>query len=711
VKLRSVPAFLAAGALALYGARSAYAVVTATWNVETFQDFDQGDATDAFITSIGEVKPGWTTKRIALEGDAVWSAVRLNDGSTLVGTDKSASLYKINGDTAKKIVTLDGAIAVTALAVAPDGTVYAGAMPSDKIWKIDVGSGKATAVATLKGAETVWALAAAGDGNVYAGTGPKGVLFAVKGGAAREIYNTEDKRVTSVATTSDGMVWFGTSERALVFRFDPRRNETRAMGDFAGNEISAIAELRGGVVVAANDLADAPASTAKPASAVTAAEKPNAAKGTAPKAPEAGTAPGADKDTPAVLDTGRKGARKGKGALFWIGSDGRLDQLHALTATYFTSIAVSTDGKVYAGAADKGRVYLVDTDQSVATAFDVDERAVSHLWWDGKQLAFTTDDTAALYRATGRASQAKYVSDVFDAKAPSQFGALVWQATGGVKLETRTGNTSKPGPGWSGWTAPAGGAKVGGGSVSGKIASPPGRYLQFRVAFADEQASVHRVSAYYVPQNQATEVQDVTIEVATKETQPTLKDSASKPRSPVLRIKWKIDNADSDETSYKLEVRRDGEADWRVVQTGKAPLTATQWEWNTETFPDGWYRARVTSSDAGANSPDRALTSSKTSALFEIDNQRPVIEALSVTFPKATARASDGLSQLSEMAFSVDDGPWQLGTTSDGLFDELSETLRIDLPTDLAAGTHTLSVRVADAMGNVGSSTTSFVKK
>jgi hypothetical protein len=316
-----------------------------------------------------------------------------------------------------------------------------------------------------------------------------------------------------------------------------------------------------------------------------------------------------------------------------------------------------------------------------------------------------------MYRVTGRASQAKYVSDVLDAKAPSQFGALVWQATGGVKLETRSGNTAKPGPGWSGWSAPAGGAKLGGGSMTGKIASPPGRYLQFRVAFSDEQASVHRVSAYYVPQNQATEVQDVTVEIATKESQPTLKDSASKPRSPILRIKWKIENPDTDDTSYKLEVRRDGDADWRPVQTGKAPLTATQWEWNTETFPDGWYRVRVTSSDAGANSPDRALTSSKTSALFEIDNQRPTIEGLSVSFPRATAKASDALSPLSEMAFSVDDGPWQLGASSDGLFDEQSEALRIDLPPDLASGTHTLSVRVADASGNVGSTTTTFVKK
>ena len=372
---------------------------------------------------------------------------------------------------------------------------------------------------------------------------------------------------------------------------------------------------------------------------------------------------------------------------------------------------VGPDGRVYAGAADKGRVYMVEPDGSVATAFDVDERAVSQLWWDGKELAFATDDTAALYRATGRASKARYVSDVLDAKAPARFGELRWQSSGKIKIETRSGNTSKPGPGWSTWAATGAADHEGGGTAAGGIASPPGRYLQFRVAFEDDRAALRRVAAYYVPQNQATEVQDVTIAPATAEKSPTVKDSAAKPRSPVLKVKWTIENPDSDETTYKLEVRRDGDADWRPIETGKAPLTATTWDWNTETFPDGWYRIRVTSSDAAANSPDRALASSKTSTLFVVDNQRPAISDLRVTYPTATAKASDALSTIAEMSFSVDDGPWQLGTTADGVFDQLAETLRIALPGDLSRGTHTLSIRVADDAGNVGSTTATFVKK
>ena len=168
---------------------------------------------------------------------------------------------------------------------------------------------------------------------------------------------------------------------------------------------------------------------------------------------------------------------------------------------------------------------------------------------------------------------------------------------------------------------------------------------------------------------------------------------------------------DSDDTAYTLEARRDGEANWRPIATGKTPVTATTWDWNTETYPDGWYRVRVTASDASANSPDRALTTNAISTLFAIDNARPTISNLEVTYPRARARATDALSTLAEMAFSVDDGPWQLGTTADGLYDDLTEDLRIELPTGLARGAHTLAVRVADAAGNVGSTSTTFVIK
>jgi hypothetical protein len=701
----------------LLTALPAQAVVTSTWTVETYSQFDAGDATDAFITSLGEIRPGWTTDRSkSLEGDGVWSALRTSGGKILVGSDDGA-IYRFDGKDPKKVVDIPGVLAVVSM-VESGGNVYAAGMPSNTVWKIDVTGGKATAFAKLgkapakpdpkddEAVETIWSLAAAKDGTIYAGSGPDGKLWAIdKSGKATSVFATTDKRVTAVTVTSDGAVWFGSSERALVFRYDPKTGDTRAMADFAGNEIAAIAEGSGAVIVAANELVDTLAGPSKSAADLESTEKPTAPKGHVAKTPDAGSKPGAERDT----STGeRKGARKGKGALFRVDLDGRLEQLHALTSTYFTSLAVDPAGAIYAGAADKGRIYLVEPDDTVATAFDVDERAVAQIFWDGKQLAFTTDDAAALYRVTGKASDAKYVSEVYDAKNPSRWGRLLWQGSGKLVLETRTGNTAKPDVGWSKWAAPSKITSMGGGQAGGTMASPAGRYVQFRASLPDG-ASLRRVTSYYLPANLATSIDEVTVEPANKESQPTLKEAGGKTRSPVIRIKWKIDNTDSDDTAYVLAVRRDGDADWRTLQIGKPPFTATTFEWNTETFSDGWYRVRVTSSDALANSPDRALTSTKTSALFVIDNTRPLIEGLTVKAGRADARLTDELSVITELAFSIDDGAWQLGTTTDGIFDSESETLRLDLPTDLPKGTHTLSLRVADAAGNVGSSTATFV--
>lgn len=688
----------------------ASAVITAQWSVETFPQFDAGDASSAFITSSGEVRPGWNTKRASLAGDAVWSALHLADGSVLLGSDAGGAIYRWSSDATKKLVSVPGAIAIVSMTQTSDGTVWAGAMPGDTLWRIDVANGKAVAGAKLKGVETIWSLAAVGT-TVYAGTGPAGKVYSISAGKARQVFDTEDKRVTAMAASKDGAVWFGTSDRALVFRLDPKSGRTRAMADFAGNEVTAIAPYRDAVVVAANELADPPAKTGKTAAQVEAAEKPKTNKGQAVKAPAVGSKPGADNAPSAVTDLGRKGATKGKGALFRVALDGHLDQLHALTASYFTSVAVGRDGSVYAGAADKGRVYLVDSDLAVATAFDVDERSVSQLWTNGDTLGFATDDSAAVYRTVGRASQAKYISDVLDAKAVARFGRLTWVTTGNVAIETRSGNTVKPGVGWSPWQSPTAVAQMGGGNEGGKIASPPGRYLQFRAALQDVGAAVRRVTAYYAPHNSATAVQEVAIEQPAKDGMATLKDAAAKPRNPTLKVKWKIDNPDGDATTYTLQVRRDGDANWRPISTGKAPLTAVTWDWNTETYPDGWYRLRVTSSDAAANTADRAMTGTATSTMFTVDNTRPAIDQLRINYPRAALHARDALSTISEMAYSVDDGPWQLGATVDGLFDDPSEDLRIALPADLSRGPHTLAVRVMDSAGNIASvSQTFFVK-
>src|SRR5262249_52400018 len=146
--------------------------------------------------------------------------------------------------------------------------------------------------------------------------------------------------------------------------------QARAVADFAGTEIKAIAPMGDAVIAAANEF-EVKTGTAPSLPAA------KGHKGTPVKTAEAGSTPGADK--PGDLEgPPREGVRKGKGALFGVDADGPVEQLHALSESYFTSVAVIGDD-IYAGAGAQGRIYQVRKDRTVVTAFDVTERQVTAL--------------------------------------------------------------------------------------------------------------------------------------------------------------------------------------------------------------------------------------------------------------------------------------------------------------------------------------------
>src|SRR5262245_34032357 len=109
------------------------AVVTSTWTVDSYEDFDAGDAKGAFITSMGEVRAGWDTEQVALEFTGAWASVQGRDGTIYIGSDDAGAVYAVRGDKASKLATIDGAVAVVSLALA-DGTLYAGTMPRGEVW-------------------------------------------------------------------------------------------------------------------------------------------------------------------------------------------------------------------------------------------------------------------------------------------------------------------------------------------------------------------------------------------------------------------------------------------------------------------------------------------------------------------------------------------------------------------------------------------------
>jgi sugar lactone lactonase YvrE len=679
------------------------AVTTREWSTATYKEFDEGEGEHALVASIGEVVPGTDTKRVDLETQAIWTAVRAPDGTIYAGAVEDGTVFAITGGVKRKVATLDKETPwIGALAVGPDGLLYAGTLGTGSVVAIDPKSGKTSVVAKLDGATHVWSLAFVGK-TLYAGTGPSGKLYAidVPGGKPRLAWEGGDKHLLSMVAAPDGGLWIGTSDEAILFRYDPKSEKARAVADFAGTEIKAVALAGDSVVVAANEF-DAKTGTAP---SLPPAKGP---KGTAAKPPEAGSAPGADKPADAEGPP-REGARKGKGALFRVDPDGRIEQLHALTESYFTSLAVIGDD-VYAGAGAQGRIYEVHKDRSVVTAFDVSERQVTALIPGKDGLAFTTGDAGALYLATGPAHDARYASKVFDALFPAQFGNLVYRGSG-VSMETRSGNTAKPGKGWSGWERLGGADKAGGDALAGRIVSPGARFFQYRATFSGSTAVLREATVYYLPQNQRPRVTEVTVGEDGKRTPVTLVPGATKPRSPVAKIKWKVENPDEDELSYRIDIKPEGESEWRELPgagSEKEPLTATSFDWNTEPFADGMYRLRVTASDRRANPRERALEDSYTTPAFTIDNGKPELVGVSVNYPTVKARAVDAVSRVAELAYQLDGGEWLMAYPDDGIFDDRSEAFTVRLPEGLKPGAHTLSLRAADEADNIGAASVVF---
>jgi hypothetical protein len=240
-----------------------------------------------------------------------------------------------------------------------------------------------------------------------------------------------------------------------------------------------------------------------------------------------------------------------------------------------------------------------------------------------------------------------------------------------------------------------------------RIASPEGRYLQVRVGFGSAGSVLRDLSVYYQPQNQRAHLTEIAIGEEGKGKKVSLQQRSGRPRSPVVKIRWKVENPDDDELIYRLYFREETEVNWKPIG-GPEPITRTEYEWNTEPIPDGNYVVKVVASDERANPKEEALEHSITSIPFLIDNRKPELAAVKVTYPYASGHARDSFSPISELAYSVDGGEWQPISPRDGIFDDPSEDFTIKLPAGLSPGAHSLAIRAVDAAENVGAIQVTF---
>ncbi len=696
---------------------------TRSVRVTTYQDFAEGQDQGVLITSQGDVLSGWSTTKIDLPqagDDAVRAMVSAPDNTVFVGTGgESPSVHVYQGGKLRKLAKLPTSTWISALAVRPTPTgnhVLAATVADGRIFDI-APDGKVEPWASVD-AEHIWALQHEGQHTLVA-TAPGRLLLiedADCGPTAKNSANQKTKSKTlfesparhflSLAKAAEGVYYIGTSDEAILYRITidkEGRATSRATHDFAGNEVRAIAAKDGKVFVAVNDMQRGDTQL----------------RGTKLTVPAAGTAPGV-KPAPPTGTTAPPSTspveKKGRGGLFRIDEAGRVEQLHAITDGFFNDLAMEPDGSVVAAASTpggRGRVYRALPDRTVMTALEVKESDVLSLLWSGAERLVGTGSAATLYQVKPSPSAgASYQSKVLDATAIAKFGALRFLAEG-VRVETRSGNVQKPDAAWSAWQPLGKLARVPlTGEQTGEIASPPGRYLQARFLFGDRSV-LKDFSVYYQPINQRPRLTDVTVgEDPLSRLAKGAKPSPLRPKSPLVKIRWKVENPDEDDLSYRVFIRRilstpatpggpTSDAGWLRL-SGTDPLTRSELDLNTETVGDGLYEVKVTVSDERSNPLDSALTHELTSSPFLIDNRRP--EWSEVRFDPGSqvlfARIQDSAAPISDLSLSIDGGDFQPVTSRDGILDSPSEEVQHKL-SRLSPGAHTLLLRASDAADNV----------
>jgi hypothetical protein len=320
----------------------------------------------------------------------------------------------------------------------------------------------------------------------------------------------------------------------------------------------------------------------------------------------------------------------------------------------------------------------------------------------------------------GHAEGGELISTVLDAKRFAHFGRVRSVGAGARTISTRTGNGDTPDTTWSRWQPVSG---------DGAIASPPGRFLQWKLRLGSGDARVDEVTVSYRETNQPPRIEDLSVapqgqsfkegemSARTESVTQTLAGGQKVEYSATIggarpvrempiwarglrTLSWRGVDPNGDPLRYSVAVRAEPDGEWIEIAKN---LEVSMLTWNTNTLGDGRYRVKVTASDAEGNAVGEALTAEAVSEPFSIDNTPPRVTSLDAavraTGVELTGAAEDGEGWLQRLDLAIDDGAWHSLSPDGGLADSPKLSFKTVLK-DLDPGPHLLSVRAVDAAGN-----------
>jgi hypothetical protein len=687
------------------------------WTNSTPAHFEKAKFKQAVITSEGSLRLSRQVKPLAaLDAAHVWALLEDKAGNIFVATGDQGKLFKVDAEGRTTLVYSGKDSQVLSLAQGPDGTIYAGTGPGGAILRIpgpqrQAGENPMILVSGL--AQYVWSLAVDPvNGMIYAGTGPRGRIYKVTPeGKASVFYTTKQEHVLCLARGPDHMLYAGTDKGGLVYRMDAQ-GKGFVLYDAKQGEIHSLLVDGNGVYFGTG--APVPRgprglSGSSGGTALSAVEKNSSEETTATKRP------GGKKKVNMRLVSGgssslsddgvtsKTGAAAppppspGDNSIFHIASDGAVRELFREKVMILSLLR--RDGRLLAGTSMRGQLFEIDeTSKEKTEIARLDHGQIQCLLArrDGSIVVGAGDPGKLYVLEDAFAAKGTIVTEVLDARIISRWGALTWKGTRptgtAVSVAVRTGNISEPDQTWSDWSAELTDPE------EARVPSPAARFLQLRITLSTDNAKttpeVRGVTLRYKNINQAPELTALEVPDLT---------AANLESSKKLKIKWSAVDPNEDELTFRLYVKKEGWKDWIQVEDD---LEKKEYDWDTTSFPAGFYQVKVLASDRRDNTPEEALTASRTAGPLVVAHTPPVVKlkvgGIENNRVVIEATAADPLVRLTEASFTINGKKGDTVFPQDGLFDSKTESFRFRTGT-LRPGTYVLILRVRNAAGLVGS--------
>jgi sugar lactone lactonase YvrE len=719
------------------------AATTATWEMNTYQDFLKGRFQGISLDRDGRLTLAPKLETVFSSGQpTIWSIARGPDGSIYAGTGHRGRVYRIKPSGASELVWTADQPEVFAVAVDPSGVLYAATSPDGKVYRIE--QGKSTEFFAPK-AKYIWSLAFAKDGTLFVGAGNPGNIYRVdKTGKAETYYETGQSHVTALAFDAHGNLLAGSEPNGILYRISAK-DKAFVLYNASLPEIRSIVPMPDGTIYAAalgGSIANraAPLTTAlsqtgvtvtAPATSITVTDSADSQEETEIK-PKAGT------PSTTVVQPIQQVASANpiteipgvdKSAVYRINPDDTVETLWTSKEENVYSLAVQPNGSLYFSTDGQGRLYRLGADRKAALLVATNEGEATRLLESPDGLVAATGDMGKVFKLTQNSGPSgSYESPVHDSGSVARWGRISWRETSGApggkaQLQTRSGNSARPDKTWSDWSAPLTDPQ------NSLIRSPNARYIQWRASLEGPGAAIENVSIAYLPQNNPPIVRSINVtmqnsaqkaaaaaassanaaysitvtdtgETSTPAGTPT--QTLSHGSGSQIQVTWQADDPDGDRLLYSLYFRGEDEKEWKLL---RANIMENSLLLDGDVLADGRYYFRVIASDLPSNPPNVARTDELVSAPVLIDNTPPLV---TLSAPRRTndrlevdADAADQTSPLRRFEYSLDAGPWTPVEAVDGVTDSPHEQYHIAIDR-LSAGEHLLVVRAYDTANNAG---------